>query len=267
MPTRRENPAGAGAPAADEPVPRDPRADHAARERRRWLDFRRAVREAKAAGAFAISAKGFKVWLQPPPTPPPSNSTTEGAATQQDARQETQPSARRRRSAKRMHEFVLRKRYQQLASCRLRLSLLRAMRIHRWQRTQAVWTQWMRESSRAPAAVPMLLESSEQPAPPPAPPKTKRGAEGRSPVRAEPASDAAQPSSPNTTGGKQPRLTYAAAAGGSGGASSIDYASWRVNELKTELERRGLEATGLSAQGSVLVARLQALALPPPPPT
>ena len=111
----------------------------------------------------------------------------------------------------------------------------------------------------------MLLESSEQPAPPPVPPKNKRSAEGHSPVRAEPASDAAQPPSPNITGGKQPRLTYAAAAGGGGGAhSSIDPGSMTLAELKAELKHRGLDATGLKRD---MVARLAAHALPPPPPT
>ena len=51
------------------------------------------------------------------------------AATQQDDRQERQPSARRRRSAQRMHDFVLRKRHAQLATCKLRHALLLSL-IH-----------------------------------------------------------------------------------------------------------------------------------------
>ena len=252
----------AGAPAGQEETPREPRGPSAARERRRWMDFRRAVREARAAGAFALRANGVKVWLQQPLAAPQSKTTVEGAATQQDARQEAQPSARKRRSATRMHEFVLRKRYQQLATCRLRLSLLRAMRKLRWQRTQGVWTQWMRERSRAEAAVPMLLEPSEQSAPSSAPPKHKRRAEERSPGMAGPASGA-DTTSPNITGGKQPRgITCAAAAGGDSGApSSIDPRSMRMPELKKELTRRGLDATGLKSE---MVARLEAH--PPSPP-
>ena len=266
MPTRRENSADAGAPAAEEPVPRDPRADHAARERRRWLDFRRAVREAKAAGAFAISAKGFKVWLQPPPTPPPSNSTTQDAATQQDARQEAQPSARKRRSAKRMQDFLLRKRLQQLAHCKLRHALLRAIRMLRWRRMQCVWTQWMRENSRAPAAVPMLLESSEQPAPPPAPPpKNKRGAEGtgilagagrageRRGATLLPQYHRGQAAAPHVLDGGGRRRRRAL-----------------IHQLRVDEggraqgrapARRGLNATGLKSE---MVAHLMAQALPPP---
>ena len=140
------------------------------------------------------------------------------------------------------------------------------MKLLRWRRMQAEWTRWMRANQRTTAAVPMLLESSERPAPPSALHK-KRAAEERSPGEAEPASGAVQTPSPNTTGGKQPRtLTYAAAAGGGDGASSsISLASMTTGELKAELARRGLEATGLKA---VMVARLQqALALPPPPPT
>ena len=227
---------------------------------RRWQDFRRAVREARAAGAHAIRMHGAKVWLQPPQAqaqPQPQSKSTTGAATQTDARQEDQPNARKRRSAKRMHEFVLRKRCQQLATCKLRLSLLRAMRLFRWQRAQAVWTQWMRESSRAPAATPMLLEPSEQEAP--SAPSKKRSVEKRSPDKANPASGAAHPPSPTTAGGKQPRaLTYSAAAGGGGGVPSIDIESMKVPELKTELERRGLPTYGLKRD---MVVRLK----PPPP--
>ena len=163
-----------------------------------------------------------------------------------------------------MHEFVQRKRLEQLASCKLRLTLLKALRRLRWQRMQAVWTSWMRANSRAPAEVPMLLESSEQAAPPPAPLKNKRSAEGPSPVRAEPASDAAQTSPPNTTGGKQPRLTYPTVVDGGGGATtSIDPRSMRMPELKKELARRGLDTTGLKNE---MVARLEAHAPSPPPP-
>ena len=132
------------------------------------------------------------------------------------------------------------------------------MRIRRWRRMQDVWAQWMRENPRASAAAPMLLESSEQPAAPPAPCK-KRSAEERSPEKAEPASSAAQPPSPNITGGKQPRtLTYAAAAGGGGGAPHIDFKSMKMAELKDELTRRGLDASGFKHQ---LIARLEALPL------
>ena len=63
MPTRREDSAAA-APAAETQAPRDPRVGNAAREGRRWQAFRRAVHEARAAGAFAIRANGIKVWLQ-----------------------------------------------------------------------------------------------------------------------------------------------------------------------------------------------------------
>ena len=77
----------------------------------------------------------------------------------------------------------------------------------------------------------------------------------------------ADTTSPKITGGKHPRgLTYAAAAGGSGSGapSSINFSSMGMAELKAELARRGLEATGLKRD---MVARLQAHALPPPPPT
>ena len=102
--------------------------------------------------------------LQQPQQPPLSKSMT-GAATQTSAQLESPLSARERRSKQRMQEFLQRKRLQQLAHCKLRHALLRAIRMLRWRRMQSVWTQWMRENSRAPAAVPMLLESSEQPAP------------------------------------------------------------------------------------------------------
>ena len=244
----------AGDPAA---VVRDP--TRGTTRDRRWQDFRRAVREARAAGAHAIRMHGAKVWLQQPQPQPqqPQSKSTVGASTQQDARQEAQPSARKRRSAARMHEFVLRKRYQQLATCRLRLSLLRAMRKLRWQRAQVVWTQWMRERSRAEAAVPMLLKPSEPSAPPSTPNKNKRTVEERSPDKTNTADGAAQPTSPNIAGGKQPRaITYSAAAGGGGGAHSpIDFESMKVAALKTELARRGLDTTGLKRD---MLARLKA---------
>ena len=139
-------------------------------------------------------------------------STVEDAATQQDARQEAQLSARKRRSAKRMHEFVQRKHLEQLANCKLRLTLLKALRRLRWERVQAVWTSWMRANARAVLAVPMLLEPSEQAAPPSTPHKIKkRTVEERSPDKAGPASGAAHASPPTTAEGKQPRmLTYTA---------------------------------------------------------
>ena len=156
-----------------------------------------------------------------------------------------------------MHAHVLRKRLQQL--------VFKASRIHRWRRAQDVWVRWMRENSRAPPAdVPMLLEPSEQPVPPSTPQKNnKRTVEKRSPEI--PASGVAT-TSPNTTGGKQPRaLSYVAAViSSSGGAPSIDYKSWKVPELKDELDRRGLSTTGLKQE---LIARCEttpALALPPP---
>ena len=75
----------------------------------------------------------------------------------------------------------------------------------------------MRANPRAVLAVPMLLESSEQTAPPSAPNKNKRSVEKRSPEKAETASGAVQASSPNIAGGKQPRkLTYAAVTSGDG---------------------------------------------------
>ena len=204
--TRAGSAEAAGDPAA---VARDP--TRGTTRDRRWQDFRRAVREARAAGAHAIRMHGAKVWLQQPqPQPqqphqqPQSKSTVEDAATQQDARQEAQPSARKRRSAKRMHEFMQRKRLEQLANCKLRLTLLKALRRLRWERVQAVWTSWMRANARAVLAVPMLLEPSEQAAPPSTPHKIKkRTVEERSPDKAGPASGAAHASSPTTADGTQ----------------------------------------------------------------
>ena len=79
-------------------------------------------------------------------------------------------------------------------------------------------------SPKASTGVPMLLESSEQTAPPPASSK-KRSVEERSTGEAGPASGAAHASSPNTTGGKHPRvLTNAEATSGGGG---YNYKTWR----------------------------------------
>ena len=250
----------AGAPAGQGPTGRDPREVSAGREGRRWRNFRRAVREARAAGAFAIRANGIKVWLrQPQPTQPQSKSKEDEAA-QQGERQESRPTARKRRSAQRLQEFLQRKRLQQLAGCRLQLTLLRAMKLLRWRRTQEVWTAWMRANRRAAPEVPMLLEPSGPSAPSSAPQTNKRTAEERSPGKLGPASGATQPTSPTSAGGKQPRsLTYSAAAGGGSGAPPIDFKLMKVSELKTELMRRGLETTGLKRE---LLARLEA-----PPPT
>ena len=115
----------AGDPAA---VVRDP--TRGTTRDRRWQDFRRAVREARAAGAHAIRMHGAKVWLQQP-QPQSQSKSSASAATQTSDQQDSRLSARKRRSAARMHDFVLRKRYRQLATCKLRLALLRAMRIRR----------------------------------------------------------------------------------------------------------------------------------------
>ena len=126
---------------------------------------------------------------------------------------------------------------------------------------QAVWTSWMRANSRATTDVPMLLESSEQPALPSTPRKnTKRTAEERSPAKAESACGAAH-ASPQGTGGKQPRsLTYAAAVGGDG-----DYKTWSVIDLRAELKRRDLDTKG-TKQELVVPSAKQALPSPPPRP-
>ena len=72
------------------------------------------------------------------------------------------------------------------------------MRLLRWLRAQAVWTVWMRANPRAATDAPMLLESSEQSAPPSTPHKSnKRTVEERSPDEADSASGAAQISPPN----------------------------------------------------------------------
>ena len=179
-------------------------------------------------------------------------------ATQPTGRQEPQPNSRKRRSAKRLLEFQQKKRYKQLAGCKLQRTLLRAMKLLRWLRAQEVWTRWMRANTREPSAMPMLLDASMQSAPAPA--TKKRSVEGSSPGEAGPASGAAHASSPTTTGGKQPRvLAREEATSGDGG-----YKTWRVPELADELRRRGIDATGSKAQ---LVARLVAappLLLPPP---
>ena len=131
--TRAGSAEAAGDPAA---VARD--STRGSTHDRRWQDFRRAVREARAAGAHAIRMHGAKVWLQPPQ--PQSQSKSAASAAQQDDWQERQPNARKRRSAQRMNNFVLRKRYAQLATCKLRITLLHAMKLLRWRRAQEVWT-------------------------------------------------------------------------------------------------------------------------------
>ena len=97
----------------------------------------------------------------------------------------------------------------------------------------------------------------EPSAPPSTPNKNKRTVEERSPDKTNTADGAAQPTSPNIAGGKQPRaITYSAAAGGGGGAHSpIDFESMKVAALKTELARRGLDTTGLKRD---MLARLKA---------
>ena len=219
----------AGAPAARGTDGRgDPRV-RAARERRRWQEFRRAIREARAEGAQAIRLQGIKVWLQEPPKPQPPSKPMEEATTEQTgSRQDDQPSARKRRSAARMQEFLQHKWYMQLAGCKLQRILLRAMKLLRWQRTQEVWADWMQRELRrrtvdhligqlreiggasppqlppSPSPPPVTMQDPETGAVIPLPARpAKRDVQARSPDKVE--SSAAATDQPKTEDGSKRR--------------------------------------------------------------
>ena len=270
---------------------------------RHWADAERAGELAKQLGSYRAEVHGITFFFArntAKPRHPNPGAAAAARSAQRPVEQAAEPSptvpkgagnARQRRAAKRSAAKHLRVRQ------RLQSILHKALRAARWRRMQGVWTAWMstetalvvaaggqsslpagaagkrrwsqgREEPGCPVLPPVpaaAVAASHSPGASSTPRKnTKRSVEERSPVN--PAGGAAQPTSPTSAGGKQPRaLSYiAAVVGGDGGAPSIDYRSWKVPELKSELERRGLSSEGLKRD---LIARCEttpALALMPP---
>ena len=106
-------------------------AHRAADERRAQRLFRRAIHDARAEGAHALSmqmgACTLKVWLQQPtntPQPPPAGQTRPSKL--QDEPQSARQRARQQRGRERARAYQLALQYKKLAGCRLQMLLRRA---------------------------------------------------------------------------------------------------------------------------------------------
>ena len=122
-----------------------------------WRDVRRAASEAKAIGAKSVSVHGVKLWfpkadLNDPGAEqmqeslrPPLDELVGGSKPDQECSGSSEKTnAKQRRAARRARKQQQSRDALAYAACGLRVVLLRALRRMRWERMQAVWTQWMR---------------------------------------------------------------------------------------------------------------------------
>ena len=110
----------------------------------------------RAARLHARPLSGVQLWLgntgQAEPgaakhqsSAQPSPSRPEAAAgPEQVPCSGSKTNAKQRRAARRAGEQLLKRQAAAHAACQLRVVLLQALRKMRWERMQAVWTQWMR---------------------------------------------------------------------------------------------------------------------------
>ena len=122
-----------------------------------WRDVRRAASEAKAIGAKSVSVHGVQLWfpkadLNDPGAEqmqeslrPPLDELVGGSKPDQECSGSSEKTnTKQRRAARRARKQQQSRDALAYAACGLRVVLLRALRRMRWERMQAVWTQWMR---------------------------------------------------------------------------------------------------------------------------
>ena len=130
-------------------------------------NLRRLMQLAREEGGRAVAAYGATIFLPRPGAGAEQQAhaavpSESGAQAQREALPLTKEcdggleappaaaNARQRRSMARLRKFQEEKARQKLLSCGLRKVLMRAMKVRRWQRVQAVWTSWMRQNAAAP---------------------------------------------------------------------------------------------------------------------
>ena len=220
----------AGAAAAGRASQRTAR--RAAEQRRCRQVFRQAIRDARAAGAHAISMQNgalhLKVWLQQPTQPhkPPAEKQP-SPSKQPDKPLSARQVKRQARGVERARKHNISLQYKKLASCKLRLCLQKAMRAIRFQRMWAVARPVMEGQiarrtvehlvQRVPpaagemAAAPGMASTQRAKTPPRA---AKRTADERSPdkgIAVAMGSPSSSDIAPETSARAQ-RITYALAA-------------------------------------------------------